>query len=554
MSTWERLSERLGAESGGITLDWAELEELTGDLPTEARTSASWWLADVAERPEATAWLDAGLRVSAIDPGTSISFVPGPVPWAVAATPPPLAADLADPEPEPEPEISAQTTIPIQPTIPTPSDTWARPATTTPEPPVEPSTATAPAAVTSEGGSAPTPEAAPTAPETMSTSETGPTAPGAASAPSEADRPTPRATPARTTSGGPVSARTTPERPTVATRPDIVLIEEDREQGAVAAPAGDLFIGPLFAREKAYARWTGAPWFILSGEYGLLAPDQVIGPYERRLVTCSAEYRAAWGAWTVARLELLAGPLRRARVEVHAATMAASEALRPHLLGYGAYVLEPLRGLSIPDRIAWYDGTVPRTAGLTSHPAAAGGDPITAALGDAARALRPSDLLAGVDPMLRRPGIYSWFVDDAGAAQLTAGLGSRIAPGLIWIGQAGAVRPGSGLSATTTLRNQIAWVHLGRSVRLSPLRRMLAAILVHDPQSAVTDEDALTDWIQRHLRVAIVAPEDVEHLAEAADRASARLAPQLSVDHADPAVRTLLREARARFDGFDGLG
>lgn len=447
MSTWQRLAERLGAQPHGVTLDWAELEALTGNLPDEARTSADWWLADVAVRPESASWHDAGLRVSAVDPGTSISFVPGPKPWAAGATPPPLAAELADPEPQPAPRT------------------------------------------------------------------------------------------------GRVTGRAT-------TRPDIVLVEPDREQGPHAAPAGELFTGPLFTREKAYARWTGAPWFVLSGEYGLLTPDQVVGPSDHRLFTGSPEHRAAWGAWTVARLELLAGPLRRARVEVHAATPAVSEALRPHLLGLGAYVLEPLRGLSVPDRIAWYDGTVPRAAGPATYPAVAAGDPITAALGDAARAARPSDLLAGIDPDLRRPGIHSWFVDEAGAAQLSAGLGSRIAPGLIWIGQAGAVRPGSGLSATTTLRNQIAWVHLGRSVRLSPLRRMLAAILLHAPESGVTGEDALTDWIRTHLRVAIVAPADVEHLAEAADRAAARLGPQLSVEHADPAVRPALRELRSGFDGF----
>ncbi|QGF23397.1 DUF6884 domain-containing protein [Raineyella fluvialis] len=362
--------------------------------------------------------------------------------------------------------------------------------------------------------------------------------------------PEPRATPAAVSRRP--AARSEQERPVVATRPDIVLIEEDREQGRTPAPAGDLFTGPLFTRAKAYARWTGAPWFILSGEFGLLDPEQIVGPYERRLLTSSAEYRAAWGAWTVARLELLAGSLRRVRVEVHAATPGASEALRPHLLGFGAYVMEPLRGLSVADRITWYDGTVPRNAGVPTYPTGSGADPFTALLGDASRAVRPSELLAGIDPTLRRPGLYSWFVDEVGATQLSAGLGSRVAPGLVWIGQAGAVRPGSGLNSSMTLRNQIAWVDLGRSIRLSPLRRTLGAILFRDPGSGVTSEDALTEWIQAHLRVAIVAAEDVEHLAEAAERVAAHLVPQLSPDHAEPGVRMGLREARTAFNGFTG--
>lgn len=334
------------------------------------------------------------------------------------------------------------------------------------------------------------------------------------------------------------------------TRPDVVLVEESRQQSDQAAPAEDLFTGEVFVRARTYARATGAPWFVLSAEYGLLSPDQVVGPYERSMATVSTAYREAWGPWVLARLETLAGPLRRLRIEVHAVSLAASEGVRRQLLGSGAVVLEPLRGLSAPDRIAWYDqlsGAGPRAlAGSGSS-----GDQDAARLGDAAGAVRPSALLASVDATLRGPGLYSWFVDEAGARQLSAGLSAHVAPGLVWVGQAGAVRPGSGLTSTTTLRNQLAWVHLGSSVRLSPLRRILGAALFRAAEAGVATEAALTDWMHEHLAVVTVGSDAPERLIERAEALSGRLAPQLSPEHAsDQQLRTALVEARNRFEVF----
>ncbi len=353
----------------------------------------------------------------------------------------------------------------------------------------------------------------------------------------------------------PPSPAVTPAEAIPATRPDIVLVEDSRRQSPQAAPAADLFTGDLFEHARAYARSTGAPWFILSSEYGLLTPDQVVGPYDRDLSSVAPAYREAWAAWVLARLEEAAGPVRRSRVEVHAESPAASEALRRQLHGNGALVVEPLRRLPVADRIEWYNRLTAETADPTAaavsldEPEAF--EAVAARLGDATGAIGASELLASVDGSLRRPGIYSWFVDADGAKQLSGGLAAHIAPGLVWLGQAGAIRPGSGLTSTTTLRNRIAWVHLGRATRLSPLRQALGSILARVPEAGVTSEDALTDWMYEHLSLVTIASDEPERLGDHLQALTRRLVPQLNRDHAsDPTVREAVARVRGEFAGF----
>ena len=80
-----------------------------------------------------------------------------------------------------------------------------------------------------------------------------------------------------------------------------------------------------------------------------------------------------------------------------------------------------------------------------------------------------------------RPGLYAWWVDEAGAADLTRGLAPgrdlTVAPGRIHLGQAGATKWPSGRANDDTLGRRIGEVHLGGRVRMSTFRWSLAAIL-----------------------------------------------------------------------------
>jgi cytoplasmic iron level regulating protein YaaA (DUF328/UPF0246 family) len=68
-------------------------------------------------------------------------------------------------------------------------------------------------------------------------------------------------------------------------------------------PARDLYISDWFLKARDYVESTGSPWFILSAEYGLISPHQVLAPYERTLNTmCKAE-RNAWAKRVKAQME-----------------------------------------------------------------------------------------------------------------------------------------------------------------------------------------------------------------------------------------------------------
>src|SRR4051794_31321624 len=61
---------------------------------------------------------------------------------------------------------------------------------------------------------------------------------------------------------------------------------------------------------------------------------------------------------------------------------------------------------------------------------------------------------------LDHPGLYAWWVDDAGAEELAQGLNVHIPVGRVYAGQTGATRWPSGTPSRSTLRTRIGRNHL----------------------------------------------------------------------------------------------
>ncbi|MBY8862014.1 hypothetical protein K7711_36445 [Nocardia sp. CA2R105] len=306
----------------------------------------------------------------------------------------------------------------------------------------------------------------------------------------------------------------------------VSCVKVKREHGAAAK---DLYISDYFSRMRHYAEASGLPWFILSAEHGLLRPDDWVEPYERYLPRTSREYRCAWGQRVAEQLETELGPLAGLTFEVHAGAEYI-QSIEPYLHAAGAQVVDELHGLPIGLRLSWYKQ---RTSGdVDDAPAVVG------RLRDTSLAKSLDDVMASGGVGLRTPGMYSWWVDDAGAADLTTGLGHTIAPGLIYAGLAGATRRG-GASSSNTLWGRIATMHLGKKNEFSTLRRSLGSILAHTNGQSMIDEAQLTLWMRAHLRVILIPVANADTLDGLETEILAELDPPLNIAKV---ARTPLRQ------------
>src|SRR5690606_27078850 len=84
---------------------------------------------------------------------------------------------------------------------------------------------------------------------------------------------------------------------------DLVLIGCVKTKREGRYPAKDLFISPLFIGRRARAEALGAPWFILSAKFGLLAPEHEVETYDVSLNNASTAERRTWSARVLDKLQ-----------------------------------------------------------------------------------------------------------------------------------------------------------------------------------------------------------------------------------------------------------
>jgi hypothetical protein len=156
---------------------------------------------------------------------------------------------------------------------------------------------------------------------------------------------------------------------------------------------------------------------------------------------------------------------------------------------------------------------------------------------------------------LDRPGLFAWWVDEAGALDLSRGLGLSVAPGRIHAGQAGATKWPSGKAGTGALGARIGEVHLGGKVRMSTFRWSLAAVLFGQLEVQVqaamlitaSSEQTLTAWMREHLSVAVHAHDDRDTLGGLERAVLLQLDPPLNLGQMPSTpVRARLTELRRR--------
>lgn len=114
--------------------------------------------------------------------------------------------------------------------------------------------------------------------------------------------------------------------------------------------ARDLYISSWFSKARRYVETTSCPWFILSAEYGLVRPDQMIAPYERTLNAMRIVDRRQWANRVIVQLDEAIPDLVRA---VFLAGGRYREFVARHLLDHGVEVDVPMAGLRIGEQLSW---------------------------------------------------------------------------------------------------------------------------------------------------------------------------------------------------------
>jgi cytoplasmic iron level regulating protein YaaA (DUF328/UPF0246 family) len=117
-----------------------------------------------------------------------------------------------------------------------------------------------------------------------------------------------------------------------------------------ACRARELYISDWFLKARKYVEASGSHWFILSAEYGLVAPDRVIAPYDRTLNTMPIAERRAW-AQRVSK-QIQAAMPRLSHVVILAGERY-REFLANHLTERGVVVSVPMEGLGIGEQLSW---------------------------------------------------------------------------------------------------------------------------------------------------------------------------------------------------------
>jgi hypothetical protein len=120
------------------------------------------------------------------------------------------------------------------------------------------------------------------------------------------------------------------------------------------SPAQDLYTSALFRGRRRYVEATCERWYILSAKHGLLAPTDLIDPYDESLTDASRATRQHWSESVLASLRDAVGDLRSHTFEIHAGAAYRDFGLVTGLTKSGAAVDVPAVGLRQGEQLQFY--------------------------------------------------------------------------------------------------------------------------------------------------------------------------------------------------------
>lgn len=144
------------------------------------------------------------------------------------------------------------------------------------------------------------------------------------------------------------ASRTSPNA--VARRFRVALVSCVKSQLTTAAPACELYTSALFRGLRRYAEANADAWYILSAEHGLLAPSDVVAPYEKSLLRMPRGAREEWARRVRQQLRTIL-PLQADVLILAGARY--REGIEQFLKDHGYRVTIPMAGLSIGMQLKW---------------------------------------------------------------------------------------------------------------------------------------------------------------------------------------------------------
>jgi hypothetical protein len=138
------------------------------------------------------------------------------------------------------------------------------------------------------------------------------------------------------------------------------------------APARDLYTSALFRGRRRWVEARCDRWYVLSALHGLVAPEQVLAPYDVTLTSAPVARRRAWAGEVLRDLDRTVGDLRGAEVDVLAGAAYRDHGLLDGLRARGARVTVVAEGLSMGAQLAYLGEAARGTASPTPMPMAGG--------------------------------------------------------------------------------------------------------------------------------------------------------------------------------------
>lgn len=325
----------------------------------------------------------------------------------------------------------------------------------------------------------------------------------------------------------------------------------------------------------------GAMIAILSGGYGVVLADELIGAYDRRFTPGDWPRKVAGRVLAslterreitdvvafLARTTSYAQVVRTAPWPKQVQRVALVSA--DHRGGGGMRVVPEALGEAVAQYLSnglpssWVSS---RGLGLTVEHIVERRDPgevSEADVAELAAALRSAHRHQPADferdrSLYPHAGLYAWYGDDLARTWISECLGQTVSD-LLYVGQAGATRWPSGSGSGATLGSRLRSQHIGGNTRSSTLRRTLAAALAIPLRlSAVggqlgpEGEERLRGFIREHMKVAVVPISDRDRVSVIEAAVVADLDPPLNLEHVQTTpLRARLSQRRSMMFGRD---